>query len=39
MLGRVVDFCRLKQRMMFIAFYRHGKRVRPAHTHNREKAL
>ena len=39
MLGRVADFCRLKQRMMFIAFYRHGKRVRPAHTHNREKAL
>ncbi|MFD2056222.1 glycosyltransferase family 25 protein [Mesorhizobium calcicola] len=36
---KIADFCLLKQRNRLIAFYRHGERVRPAHTHNREKAL
>ncbi|UVK43372.1 glycosyltransferase family 25 protein [Mesorhizobium sp. AR07] len=39
LLGRIADLCLLKQRTKLIAFYRHGERVRPAHTHNREKAL
>ena len=39
LLSRIVDLCLLKQRNRLIAFYRHGERVRPAHTHNREKAL
>lgn len=39
LLGRVADFCLLRPRKRFIAFHRHGERVRPAHTHSREKAL
>lgn len=37
--GRIADLCQLKQRKKVVAFHYHGERIRPAHTHNREKAL